>query len=92
MDKDNIDKLIIKKDFFIKSRKEDIREFYEFSPKVLQVQTRCSEEELMASSIKLGSKNLLIPIVSSNSSPKKWSKTQKVFKIKSKSSESLTIP
>lgn len=28
------DKLIIKKDFFIKSRKEDIREFYEFSPKV----------------------------------------------------------
>lgn len=28
MDKDNIDKLIIKKDFFIKSRKEDIREFY----------------------------------------------------------------
>jgi hypothetical protein len=34
MDKDNIDKLIIKKDFFIKSRKEDIREFYEFSPKV----------------------------------------------------------
>jgi hypothetical protein len=28
------DKLIIKKDFFIKSRKEDIREFYEFNPKV----------------------------------------------------------
>ena len=26
--------LIIKKDFFIKSRKEDIREFYEFSSKV----------------------------------------------------------
>lgn len=37
MDKDNVDKLIIKKDFFIKSRKEDIREFYEFSPKVRQV-------------------------------------------------------
>lgn len=28
------DKLIIKKDFFIKSRKEDIREYYDFSPKV----------------------------------------------------------
>lgn len=29
------DKLIIKKDFFIKSRKEDIREFYDFSSKVV---------------------------------------------------------
>ena len=30
----NAEHLIIKKDFFIKSRKEDIRNFYEFSPKV----------------------------------------------------------
>jgi len=34
MELDLGDKLIIKKDFFIKSRKDDIREFYEFSPKV----------------------------------------------------------
>ena len=31
------EKLIIKKDFFIKSRKEDIRNFYEFSPKVKNI-------------------------------------------------------
>jgi len=27
--------IVMKKDFFIKSRKEDIREYYEFSPKVI---------------------------------------------------------
>jgi len=29
-----LERLIIKKDFFIKSRQEDIRNIYEFSPKV----------------------------------------------------------
>ena len=33
MDKEGSD-IKIKKDFFIKSRKEDLRQFYEFSPKV----------------------------------------------------------
>lgn len=32
----NQDSVFIKKDIFIKSRKEDIRLFYEFSPKVKQ--------------------------------------------------------
>lgn len=35
METTSAEKMIIKKDFFIKSRKEDIRKFYEFSPKVL---------------------------------------------------------
>lgn len=47
-----VEKLIIKKDFFIKSRKEDIRNFYEFSPKVNHAPSRFSEEELMESSTK----------------------------------------
>jgi hypothetical protein len=34
MQGDSVDNYILKKDFFIKSRKEDIRKFYEFSPKV----------------------------------------------------------
>lgn len=39
------EKLIIKKDFFIKSRKEDIRNYYEFSPKVPRDSLRSLAEE-----------------------------------------------
>ena len=49
-----VEKLIIKKDFFIKSRKEDIRNYYEFSPKVNHTPSRFWEEELMEWSTRPG--------------------------------------
>jgi hypothetical protein len=53
--------LVFKKDFFIKTRKEDIRQVYEFSPKVLTHTLRSLGEEHMVSYTRLGTNNLLIP-------------------------------
>ncbi len=50
----SIDSLVIKKDFFIKSRKDDIRNIYEFSPKVAPSPFRSLEEEPTVWSTKLG--------------------------------------
>ena len=84
MDKGVGEKFIIKKDFFIKSRKEDIRLFYEFSPKVTILSSRYSEEEHTESSTKLNLNNLPTLIESSNSLLKKWSKIHKVLKTRYK--------
>jgi hypothetical protein len=66
-----VDKFAFKKDFFIKSRKEDIRNHYEFSPKVLLIRARSSAGEPMESSTRHASKNPLTPTASSSSSPRK---------------------
>lgn len=66
------DSMFIKKDIFIKTRKDDIRLFYEFNPKVFFHLIRFLAEELMESSIRHVSKNLPTQTESSNSSPRKW--------------------
>lgn len=50
----SIDTLVIKKDFFIKSRSDDIRTVYEFSPKVLPAPLRSSAAEPTAWSTRRG--------------------------------------
>jgi hypothetical protein len=61
-------KLTVKKDFFIQSRQEDIRNFYEFYPKVLIIQCSPLEEEDMVLSLKLNLSNHLTLIESLRSS------------------------
>lgn len=57
----NSTNIIFKKDFFIKSRKEDIRLVYEFSPKATFHLSRSSAEVPTASSTRPGTSSHLTP-------------------------------
>lgn len=54
MEKNSSKSIVFKKDFFIKTRKEDIRQVYEFSPKVTHPTRRSSAGEPMALSTRPG--------------------------------------
>jgi hypothetical protein len=84
--------IYVKKDIFIKSRKDDIRTVYEFSPKVPLQLKRFWVEEPMESSTRLALNSRLILIGWSSLLPKSWLRTHRPYKTKSKSSRNWITP
>jgi hypothetical protein len=66
------DAIFIKKDIFIKTRKEDIRLYYEFNPKVANALERSLGGEHMELFTKHALNNLPTPTGWSSSSLRRW--------------------